>query len=73
MRSIRMRVGQVRNFSADVQRPCIDEKRSKRQINTEYVGLFETDKRVRTGADGWGTFTCRPGSLEVWVPRITEA
>jgi len=43
------------------------------QINTEYIGLFETDKRMRTGADGWGTFTCRPGSLEVWIPRITEA
>jgi len=44
----------------------------QRQI-TEYVGLFETDKRMRTSADGWGTFTCKPGSLEVWVPRITSA
>jgi len=65
-----MQVGQVRNFSADVHCSFFDVKRL---INTDYIGLFETDKRMRISADGWGTFTCRPGSLEVWVLRITEA
>jgi len=37
--------------------------------HTEYVGLFEPSRHVTTNSDGWGTFTCRLGSLEVWVPR----
>ncbi|KAI9455990.1 alpha amylase [Russula earlei] len=45
----------------------------ERQTNTEFVGLFEPDKHVRVDSDGWGTFTCRPGSLEVWIPRIPVA
>ncbi|KAH8994946.1 glycoside hydrolase family 13 protein [Lactarius akahatsu] len=36
---------------------------------TKFVGLFEPHKQVEIAADGRGTFTCRPGSLEVWAPH----
>lgn len=39
------------------------------QVGTKYVGLFEPHKQVEITADGRGTFTCRPGSLEVWIPH----
>ncbi|KAF8486078.1 alpha amylase [Russula ochroleuca] len=48
-------------------------KVGERRINTEYTGLFEPNRRVKTNADGWGTFTCRPGSVEVWIPYIPAA
>jgi len=38
-------------------------------VGTKYVGLFEPHKQVEITANGKGTFTCRPGSLEVWVPH----
>ena len=72
-RYIRMKVGEVRSFQPDVQCPLNDEMVLKRRINTEYTGLFEPNSRVKTNADGWGTFTCRPGSLEVWIPYIPAA
>lgn len=62
-----MRVGEVRSFQPDAQCPS-DEMGSKRHVNTEYTGLFEPNIRVQTNADGWGAFTCRPGSLEVYIP-----
>ncbi|KAI0001425.1 alpha amylase [Russula compacta] len=43
------------------------------RMRVEYIGLFETDKHVKTDAGGWGSFTCRPGSLEVWIPRVLAA
>jgi len=48
-------------------------KVAERYINTDYIGLFEPSNRVKTTADGWGTFTCRSGSLEVWVPSVQAA
>ncbi|KAI0250198.1 glycoside hydrolase family 13 protein [Lactifluus subvellereus] len=48
-------------------------KVGERYINTDYIGLFEPSNRVKTTADGWGTFTCRSGSLEVWIPSIQAA
>lgn len=72
LRYIRMNVGEVRSFQSDARYPS-DEMGSKRRANTEYTGLFEPNRRVKTNADGWGRFTCRPGSLEVWVPYIPAA
>jgi len=46
---------------------------SKRHITTEFTGLFEPNNRVQTNADGWGTFTCKPDSLEVWIPYSPAA
>ncbi|KAH9039701.1 glycoside hydrolase family 13 protein [Lactarius hengduanensis] len=40
-----------------------------RYAGTKFVGLFEPHKQVEIAADGRGTFTCRPGSLEVWAPH----
>ncbi|KAI0303756.1 glycoside hydrolase family 13 protein [Multifurca ochricompacta] len=48
-------------------------KVGEHDFNTEYIGLLEPHKIVKTTADGWGTFTCRPGSLEVWIPHIPAA
>ncbi|KAI9461626.1 alpha amylase [Lactarius psammicola] len=45
-------------------------KVAERHAGTKFVGLFEPHKQVEITADGRGTFTCRPGSLEVWVPHI---
>jgi hypothetical protein len=70
--SIRMRVGEVRSFQIDAMPFLIEENPiSKHRINTGYTGLFEPDKHLKVNVEGWGNFTCRPGSLEVWIPRET--
>ncbi|THH20757.1 hypothetical protein EW146_g677 [Bondarzewia mesenterica] len=40
--------------------------------NTNYVGLFEPFGRVDISADGGGSFSCKPGSIQVWVPAAQE-
>ncbi|KAI0280777.1 glycoside hydrolase family 13 protein [Russula aff. rugulosa BPL654] len=45
----------------------------ERHINTEFTGLFDPDNRVQTNTNGWGTFTCKPGALEVWIPYSPAA
>jgi len=48
---------------------AIRVKVAEGHAGSKYVGLFEPHKQVEIAADGRGVFTCRPGSLEIWIPH----
>ncbi|KAI0049816.1 glycoside hydrolase family 13 protein [Auriscalpium vulgare] len=41
----------------------------KNHVNALYRGIYEPSEPVTTSAEGWGAFSCPPGSLQVWVPE----